>query len=159
MATEPLAVLSAIGSLATAFGTLAAAWQIFLVHRQSVTNFEDAFAKEYRELAAKLPTKAMLGDPLTQAEHEKHFDEMYHYFDLCNQQAFLHKLGRVSKKTWCFWRDGISSNLGRPAFERAWSEIAARANGDFSELREIFPPNRAATARAESSDSALPESL
>jgi hypothetical protein len=140
MSAETLAILSALGSVATALGALAAAWQLFLVHRQSVTNFEDSFAKEYRELAAKLPTKALLGEPLSDAEHEKHFDEMYHYLDLCNEQAFLHKVGRISKKTWCFLRDGINSNLRRPAFARAWIEISARANGDFSELRALFPP-------------------
>ena len=63
---------------------------------------------------------------------------MYHYFDLCNEQAFLHNNGRISSKTWLFWREGIASNLARPAFARAWCEIAARANGDFSELRELL---------------------
>jgi hypothetical protein len=140
MSPETLAILSAIANAATALGALAAAWQLYLVHRQSVTNFEDSFAKEYRELAAELPTKALLGEPLNDEEHSEHFDELYHYFDLCNEQAFLYKAGRISEKTWNFWRDGIASNMRRPAFQRAWCEIASRANGDFSELRALFPP-------------------
>lgn len=135
-----LEILSAIASIATAAAVVVGAWQLVLAHRQSVTNFEDTFAKEYRELAAKLPTKALLGEPLTEEEYTRHFDEMYHYFDLCNEQAFLQNVGRISKKTWCFWRDGMASNMRRPAFERAWAEIAARANNDFSELRALFPP-------------------
>lgn len=142
MSPETLAILSAIANAATAFGALAAAWQLYLVHKQSVTNFEDSFAKEYRELAAKLPTKALLGEPLSDEEHIKHFDELYHYFDLCNEQAFLYKGKRISEKTWIFWRDGIASNLRRPAFVRAWHEIGSRANGDFSELRALFPPGK-----------------
>ncbi len=135
-----LEILSALASIATAAAVVVAAWQLVLAHRQSVTTFEDTFAKEYRELAAKLPTKALLGEPLTEDEYAKHFDEMYHYFDLCNEQAFLQSVGRISEKTWRFWRDGMASNMRRPAFERAWAEIAARANNDFSELRALFPP-------------------
>jgi hypothetical protein len=116
MSPDTLAILSAIGNVATALGALAAAWQLYLVHRQSVTNFEDSFAKEYRELMSKLPTKALLGDPFTDEEHIKHFDEMYHYFDLCNEQAFLYKSGRIAEKTWRFCREGIASNMRQPAF-------------------------------------------
>jgi hypothetical protein len=132
--------LSDISSLATAVAVIFAAWQLWLSKRQATTTFEDSLAKEYRELAARLPTEALLGEPLTDEEHAISFDEMYHYFDLCNQQAFLADAGRISKKTWSFWRDGITSNFRRPAFARAWSEIAARSNGDFAELRVIVPP-------------------
>ena len=135
-----LEVLSAIANIATAGAVFFAARQLWLSQAQAVTAFEDSLAKEYRELAAKLPTKALLGGPLSDEEHSKSFDEMYHYFDLCNEQIFLMQAGRVTDKTWAFWRDGITSNLKRPAFEKAWSEIAARSNGDFSELRSIFPP-------------------
>ena len=88
-----------------------------------------------------MPTKALLGEVLTEDEHLEHFNEMYHYFDLCNEQVFLYNARRVSKKTWAFWKDGISSNLRRPAFARAWSEIASRAGDDFAELRAISPPS------------------
>jgi hypothetical protein len=135
-----LEILSASASTATALGVAVAAWQIWLAHKQSVTSFEDSLAKEYRELAATLPTKALLGETLTDEEHAKYFDEFYRYFDLCNEQAFLHKNGRISKITWRFWNDGIASNLRRPAFSRAWREVAARANDDFSELRALSPP-------------------
>jgi hypothetical protein len=74
---------------------------------------------------------------------------MYQYLDLCNQQVFLSKLGRISKDTWVYWLDGISTNLQRPAFARAWSEIAARSNGDFSELRGVFPPKTSPRVAAE----------
>lgn len=133
-------ILSALANIATAAAVVVGAWQLVLAQRLSVTNFEDSFAKEYRELAATLPTKAFLGEALSNREHVKYFDEMYHYFDLCNEQVFLQSIGRICDKTWIFWRDGIASNLRRPAFSRAWSEIAARANDDFSELKTLFPP-------------------
>lgn len=135
-----LTVLSAVASIATAIAVVVAAWQLVLSQRQAVTTFEDSLSKEYRDLASKLPVKALLGDPLSEEEFSRHFDELYHYLDLCNEQAFLKKSGRISEETWTFWRQGIASNLERPAFSRAWSEVAARSDGDFSELRELFPP-------------------
>lgn len=134
-------MLTALANIATAGAVAVGAWQLVLSQRLSVTNFEDTFAKEYRELAAKLPTKALLGEQLSDDEYAKHFDELYHYFDLCNEQVFLRSVGRISDKTWIFWKDGIASNLRRPTFARAWAEIAARANDDFSELKRLFPPN------------------
>lgn len=133
-------ILTDISNIATAIAVVVGAWQLVLAQRQSITNFEDSFAKEYRELAAMLPTKALLGESLTDAEHQEYFDEMYHYFDLCNEQVFLWNDGRISERTWIYWKDGITSHMQRPAFERAWAEISARANGDFSELKAMFPP-------------------
>lgn len=132
--------LAVVANLATALAVVFAAWQLWLSKRQAGTAFEDAMAREYRELASELPTKALLGEPLTDEEYFAHFDELYHYLDLCNEQAFLAQSGRISKKTWTFWKDGIAANLARPAFARAWSEIAARSGNDFSELRALFPP-------------------
>lgn len=135
-----LEYLSVVANVATAIAVIVAAWQLYLAHKQSVMSFEDSFAKEYRELTSRLPTKALLGEQLTDEEYANHFDELYHYIDLCNEQAFLRKSGRISKKTWIFWKEGIASNMKRPAFERAWTEISHRSNGDFSELRQISPP-------------------
>ena len=116
-------------------------FQIAEARREAKTDFEDGLAKEYRELASKIPTKAFFGEALSDKEYADHLDEMYRYFDLCNHQAFLAKSKRVSPETWEFWKDGITSNMKRPAFEKAWSEIAARSGGDFSELRAIVPPH------------------
>jgi hypothetical protein len=54
-----LEILTAVSNVATAFAVVVAAWQLWLNRRQGVTNFEDSFAKEYRELASRLPTKAL----------------------------------------------------------------------------------------------------
>jgi len=133
-------ILTLISSFATAIGVLVAAFQLWAAHRQSVTTFEDSFAREYRDLAATLPTKALLGEALTEEEHAEYFDEFYHYFDLCNEQIFLYLAGRISPETWKFWHDGMAAHLRRKAFIRAWSEIAERAGSDFNELRQFFPP-------------------
>lgn len=132
--------LSSLANIATPCVLILMALQIFEARTEARKNFEDGLAKEYRGLASKIPTKAFFGEALSDKEYADHLDEMYRYFDLCNHQAFLAKSKRVSPETWEFWKDGITSNMKRPAFEKAWSEIAARSSGDFSELRAIVPP-------------------
>lgn len=129
-----------IGGVFTAVAAIVAAWQLWHMHQQGTTTFEDALVREYRELASTLPLPALLGEPISDELHREKLDEFYRYFDLCNSQVFLHDQGRISNATWAFWEDGIRTNLQRPAFARAWSEIAARANGDFAELRRVCPP-------------------
>jgi hypothetical protein len=131
-----------IASIAAISGLFLTAYQIYAARKQIQTSFEDDLAKEYRELASQIPTKTFFGEPFTEDEFKESIDEMYRYFDLCNHQAFLFNTKRVSDKTWKFWKDGIDSNLKRPAFKQAWAEIAARSGNDFSELRQIFPPGK-----------------
>ena len=133
--------ISTIADIATAITLFGMIFQIAEARREAKTDFEDGLAKEYRELASKIATKAFFGEALSDKEYADHLDEMYRYFDLCNHQAFLAKSKRVSPETWEIWKDGITSNMKRPAFEKAWSEIAARSGGDFSELRAIVPPH------------------
>lgn len=133
--------LIAVPGITIAVGVLLAAWQLLRTHRQSVTAFEDSLAREYRELAATLPVKAFLDGDLSEQEYKENLDKFHHYFNLSNEQAFLYEQKRVRASTWKFWKDGIASNLKRPAFKRAWNEVCRRASSDFVELRTLFPPD------------------
>jgi hypothetical protein len=128
---------SKLAEVATALGIFLAFWQIRFGRKQATTAFEDSMAKEYRELAAKIPTEALLGEDLSGEDYEKTFDEFYHYIDLSNEEIFLRQRNRVSVETWIYWLDGIKSNLSRPAFKRAWEEIKARNKDSFNELRRL----------------------
>ena len=145
MTQEAASTISTLADVMTAAGVLIAAVQLLMSRRQSVTEFEDSFSKEYRELASDLPTKALLGEALSEEEHDDAFDEFYHYFDLCNEQVFLHMNGRISEETWSYWRDGILANMRRPAFKRAWREVSAKTLGEFTELKSILHNNDAIT--------------
>lgn len=132
---ETIQTLSNVG---TAVAAIFAAWQLYLTHRQAKTAFEDTLAREYRELANELPAKVFYDQELAEEGYKEHEDEFYHYFDLSNGQIFLRQVGRVTKATWVFWRDGIRTNLKRAAFAHAWKEISERASGDFAELRRLI---------------------
>ena len=135
--SEWLGLVSAVASWVMAISVLLAWRQIGLAKQQATTAFEDSMAKEYRELAAKIPTKALLGEDLTEEEYKETFDEFYHYIDLSNEEAFLWERKRVTEKTWEYWLDGIKWNLSRPAFKRAWTEVKEKDKKSFQELRRL----------------------
>ena len=125
-------------SVATAIGVFFAAFQLLHTRRRAITSFEDSLATEYRDITGRLPTEALLGEILTPDVQKANFHEFYRYFDLTNSQIFLRQSGRIGKKTWKFWAEGIQTNLARPAFANNWGEISRRAGSDFSELRRLI---------------------
>jgi hypothetical protein len=100
------------------------------------SQFEDALSKEYRELIGRIPTKALLGDPLYGREYEQTFDELFHYVDLSNEQVSLRMRERIGAEVWSDWCEGIRSNLALPAFAKAWQDIKSRTTS-FDELRRL----------------------
>ncbi len=136
--TWPNSSIQDISSIATAIGVFFAAFQLWHTRARAITTFENSLANEYREIIDRLPTEAILGETLTPDVQLKHLHDFYSYLDLTNNQIFLRKIRRISKKTWEFWADGIETNLARPAFAAAWSDISRRAGSDFSELRRLI---------------------
>src|SRR4051794_25604227 len=115
-------VLRDIGALGTFLGVVFAGAQLFYNRRQARTQFEDGLTAVYRSLVAELPVEFFLEGPAGQGVVTAHRSAFYRYFDLCNEQAFLHEQGRVSDETWLQWRDGIKGNFSRKAFQVAWFE-------------------------------------
>jgi hypothetical protein len=129
--------VTTIASVATAVAVFFAWWQIRLAKRQAITQFEDSLGREYREIAQRIPVKALLGEEIEEKLYEKALDDFYHYIDLTNEQVFLRQNNRITLKTWENWCDGIKSNLSRPAFKKAWAQIKSRATESFNELRRL----------------------
>jgi hypothetical protein len=129
--------ITAAGAALTGVGVVVTAWQVRLAERQARTAFEDSMAREYREIARRLPVAALLGEPLHEHERIGSLEDFFRYIDLSNEQVFLRSRSRISAETWLNWRDGIRSNLSRPAFSLAWVEIKQRSANGFSELRRL----------------------
>lgn len=130
------AAISAAATCVAAAGVWYARVQLRTSREIAQLQFEDGLAKEYRELANRLPTKALLGQDLTDEEYKDSFDELFRYVDLSNEQVSLRQRGRINGVVWASWRDGIQGNLVLPAFRRAWSEIKERSSS-FDELRRL----------------------
>jgi hypothetical protein len=134
--------IAMVGVLVGAVGLLGVFLQLRQQSLQAQTAFEDSFDERYRQVVSPIPTRALLGDELTEEEYQAAFDDLHRYIDLCNEQAFLFNKRRIRRKTWVYWLDGLSSNLDRPAFKRAWTEISTQAPNDFSELRDAIRKHR-----------------
>jgi hypothetical protein len=132
-----LQTIASLTGIATTTGLFIAYRQFRLATRQSQTTFEDALSREYRQVAHRLPVRALLGDELPESRETLALDEFYWYFDLTNEQVFLRRTSRVTDATWTSWREGIATNLRKPAFARAWEEVKSRAPGSFRELRRL----------------------
>jgi hypothetical protein len=141
MSTMGIHSIQDVAAIATAFGVFFAAFQLWHTRARAITTFEDSLASEYRQITGRLPTEALLGEILSPELQKAHFHEFYRYFDLTNSQIFLRQSGRISRKTWKFWAEGVQMNLTRPAFANNWTEISRRAGSDFSELRRLIDEN------------------
>lgn len=129
-----------VASIITVLGILIALWQIRHQSKIAKLTFENLFVQQYQKLTQKFPTKALLGDALTDAERAEAISEFYHYIDLCNTQAYHHRKGRITRATWREWRDGIEANFQRPELALVWSYIAARRPSEFDDLRKVARP-------------------
>lgn len=130
-------ILAAVPGVATAIGVAIAAWQLRMSRKLAQLSFEDSLNKEYRSLAKDIPVNALIGEDIN--EHPE-FSEVreciYNYVDLCNEQIFLRKKGRITESTWREWAVGMQMNLNKPTFRRVWSEIKGALPQEFQELRK-----------------------
>lgn len=128
--------VSAVAAAVTAVGVLFAFQQFRLSKNIAQLQFEDGLAKEYRDLISGIPTKALLGEDLSEEEYQESFDELFRYIDLTNEEVSLRQRKRISKEVWQYWLSGIQMNLRLPAFCRAWTEIKGKSES-FQELRRL----------------------
>ena len=128
---------TAIGSVATAIAVIVAVLQLHAAAKVSRTSFEDALAREYREIARELPMKALLNEELENDDFQLALPRFFQYLDLSNQQVFLRANGRIGRITWREWCEGIRFNLSRTAFRAAWEHLKERDSKTFNELRRL----------------------
>ncbi len=130
--------ITAVASTATAIGVLIAVFQLWHSERLAATQFEDQLRRDYRELCARLPVKAFLGEPLTDSELQESLAAFHEYFHLCNSQLFLRAQGRIGSSTWTMWTRGLSANFELPAFQQAWEYMSERASQNRLEYLSRF---------------------
>jgi len=128
--------ITTLASSGAVIGIWFAFMQLRLTRKIAQLQFEDGLSKEYRDLANRIPTKALLGHSLSDEEYEKSFDEIFRYMDLSNEQINLRSRKRISLSVWNEWLAGIAANLQMPTFSKAWDEIKNQSSL-FQELRRL----------------------
>lgn len=133
-----LDVINSAAAVATATGIAFGVDQVLRSRRQRMADFEQRFVDEYRSVVRRIPLEMLPGendyDPSDQCARRAFHD----YFELCEDEAFQarQRPRRVSEVAWAEWRDGINSNMSRPAFQAAWLDLGEAAPEQFDELRE-----------------------
>ncbi len=130
-------IVTLVSSLATTVGVFVAAYQIQRTSDLHRIQFEDALAREYRELMQNIPVKALLGSKLSDEEFADARKYLFHYFSLTNDQIFLRSKNRIRADTWRDWQKGVQVNMKLPAFERMWEEIV-KGSKNFLELGQVI---------------------
>ncbi len=102
-------VITDAAGVATAIGVLFGAGQLLLSRSQATTTFEDALSVQYRQMIRPRISADLL-EGLKPPDREL-VAPYYDYFDLCNEQVFLRMQGRVRRRTWREWRQGIRGSL------------------------------------------------
>ena len=109
-------------AIATAAGVAGGLLGLYFTVRLNRVKFEDSMDKEYRRIIAKIPLDALLDESVQGGRGELR-ERIYNYFDLCNAQIYLRMIGRVSKRRWKGWMEGIEDHLYKREFCRVWKEV------------------------------------
>jgi hypothetical protein len=133
-----LQTIASFTGIATSTSMIIAYRQLRLASRNSQLSFEDALAREFRQVANRIPFAAVLGGEISDAEFKEALPAFYMYFDLSDEQVFQRRHGRVSDLTWANWAEGIRDTVSRPAFARALEHILAQRSDAFSDLRRFL---------------------
>jgi len=144
-------VIQSTASVVTAAGVGLAVRQLQLTKQQAQSEFEDKLTEQYRNVASQIPLAALLGRALDDAELSRSLRAFYDYFDLSNEQAFLHARKRVRDDTWQNWREGIDQHMSREAFKQAWLQMLPDLDGSFDDLRKLLPKELLQTPKMASS--------
>lgn len=128
---------NSIVSVFTMLGVLVAAFQLRVSSKIAQSEFEDSIDQQYRELAKGIPVDALIGREVSLDKKELTRELIYNYLDLCNEQIFLRKKGRVRIDTWIDWCSGIESNLKKIEFRTVWFEVKNEAPKTFSFLEKL----------------------
>ena len=117
-------VVQDVASVATAAGAAFVVLQLQLARRQLKDQFEQKFVERYNQIIANVPLPVILGeeDAGKGTELARAF---YDYYDLCEEELYYRKSGRVSKATWRDWWYGFSLHFEHSAFHTAWQQLSA----------------------------------
>jgi len=114
-------IVTGIGVL---IALVALIWQSYLYRQQIKLNFFSEYTKRYQEICLNLPFN--INEPnfdFTKIDvevKEKTIRYMRAYFDLCSEEYFLFLSGKISKKVWNEWKEGIEYTFSKKAFKDAW---------------------------------------
>jgi len=133
--------LNHITIIISAFGVfvalIALIWQTRQTNEQMKLNFFADYTKRYQEILLNLPYEINSPDfdftSLKAGKRERTLRYIQAYFDLCSEEYYLNKAGKIDKKVWLEWEEGIRYTFSKQAYKKAWDiiKLDSQFYGDF----------------------------
>jgi len=134
-----IAIVNTVAQWATAVGAGIVAFQLWQTQRALRATYERTFVERYERIIADVPLTAVLEGRLseTATDHEREVIEraFFNYFELCEEELYFRKLGRISRRTWADWWEGLALHFRNDAFSSQLEELAARSIPGHAETR------------------------
>lgn len=103
---------SAIVQTLTALAIVFAAWQLLFHSRQMHRDFELLYVQRYWELMDRRSPEFALEQVPAEADRVV----IRAYLQLCEDEADLRRLGRVTDSTWRYWAQALVEQASSPAY-------------------------------------------
>lgn len=88
------------------------------------SEYTGRFSYIIRELPySAFDTKASALKTLSKDERGRTMALVSSYFDLCSEEYYLSKLGKVDSETWSLWERGLVHTVRLPTFRDVWKKI------------------------------------
>lgn len=87
------------------------------------------YTRRYSEIMSALPFEARRPDGSFDLSAEpvevkqRYLSTMREYFNLCSEELYLFRRGRVDRDTWDIWKAGIGEVARFPCFSVAWNTL------------------------------------
>ena len=125
-----IAVVDTVAQWATAVGAGFVAFQLWQTQRALRATYERTFVDRYERIMADIPLAAVLEGRLseTATDDERQVIEraFFDYFELCEEELYFRKLGRISRRTWADWSEGMALHFRNDAFASELENLAKR---------------------------------
>lgn len=115
-------VIEPIASIASAVGAGFVVFQLRQAQVELRSAFERSFVERYERIAERLDLKALLGHPPSRklSLDDPEVKVFFQYFELCEEELYYRAVGRVSRRAWRDWWEGIALNFRSPAFSEVF---------------------------------------
>lgn len=89
------------------------------------------YTKRYSDIIIELPVEASNTErSALPAFRNEIMGLMRAYYDLCSEQYYLYRAGRIDSQTWGLWSKGFTYTIRLPTFRDAWDLIKGEAYDD-----------------------------
>jgi len=102
-------------------------WNALEARRATRLQMFTEYTRRYQEIMLMIPLSAFGEEydfaALEERERAETLAAMRAFFDMCSEELFLNKKGKLEPAVWRYWRNGMTDLLRHPAFKVAWELI------------------------------------